>query len=35
MRLRKARYARQIEMGLIDSGIYPDPGPNPNNKPYA
>ena len=32
--LREARYARQIEMGLIDSGVFPDPGPNPNNKPF-
>ena len=33
--LRKARYARQIEMGLIDSETWPDPGPNPDNQPFA
>ncbi len=30
--LRKARYQRQVKMGLIDPAIYPEPGPNPDNK---
>lgn len=29
--LRKARYERQVEMGLIDPEVFPEPGPNPNN----
>lgn len=33
--LRASRYARQIAMGLIDSDDFPDPGPNPNNQPFA
>jgi len=33
--VRKARYQRQVEMGLIDPAIYPDPGPNPDNKSWA
>ena len=32
--LRKKRYDRQVEMGLIDPKVYPDPGPNPNNKTW-
>ncbi len=32
--LRKARYARQVELGLIDPTVFPDPGPNPNNQPF-
>ncbi len=33
--LRKQRYDRQVEMGLIDPKVFPDPGPNPNNKTFA
>ncbi|MGY8640993.1 MAG: arylsulfatase [Verrucomicrobiales bacterium] len=33
--LRKSRYDRQVEMGLIDPKLFPDPGLNPNNKPFA
>ena len=29
--LRAERYQRQVEMGLIDPAVYPEPGPNPNN----
>lgn len=32
--VRRKRYDRQIEMGLIDSGTYPDPGRNPNNQSW-
>lgn len=32
--LREERYARQVEMGLIDPKIFPEPGPNPNNVPW-
>ncbi len=33
--LRKSRYERQVEMGLIDPKIFPEPGPNPNNQPFS
>lgn len=29
--LRQRRYARQVEAGLIDPAVYPDPGHNPDN----
>ncbi|MAS93639.1 MAG: arylsulfatase [Verrucomicrobiales bacterium] len=29
--IRETRYARQVEMGLIDPKTYPEPGPNPDN----
>ena len=32
--LRKARYQRQIELGLIDPATFPEPGKNPGNKPF-
>ena len=32
--LREERYARQVEMGLIDPEIFPEPGTNPNNRPW-
>ncbi|MDF1656636.1 MAG: arylsulfatase [Verrucomicrobiales bacterium] len=32
--LRKARYERQVEMGLIDPDKFPNPGPNPNNRSW-
>lgn len=33
--LRKARYERQVEMGLIDPETFPDPGPNPDNQSWT
>lgn len=33
--LRKSRYQRQVELGLIDPKIFPDPGPNPNNQSWT
>lgn len=33
--LRKSRYQRQVEMGLIDPQKFPDPGPNPNNQSWT
>ncbi len=32
--LRKARYGRQIKLGLIDPVVFPETGPNPNNRPF-
>jgi arylsulfatase len=33
--LRKSRYQRQVEMGLIDPEKFSDPGPNPDNKSWT
>lgn len=33
-KLRKDRYQRQVEMGLIDPKVYPEPGPNPDNETW-
>ncbi|NNE90874.1 MAG: arylsulfatase [Verrucomicrobiales bacterium] len=33
--LRKKRYQRQVEMGLIDPEVFPEPGPNPDNQSFA
>ncbi|MEM9825151.1 MAG: arylsulfatase [Planctomycetota bacterium] len=32
--LRKKRYQRQVDLGLIDPAVWPDPGPNPNNQDF-
>ncbi|MCA9059129.1 MAG: arylsulfatase [Planctomycetaceae bacterium] len=32
--LRKSRYARQVELGLITPAVFPDPGSNPGNKSW-
>jgi arylsulfatase len=32
--LRKARYERQVKMGLIDPAVFPEPGPNPDNRSW-
>lgn len=33
--LREKRYQRQVEMGLIDPDMYPEPGPNDDNLPWV
>lgn len=33
--IRQARYRRQVEMGLIDPKVWPDPGPNPDNESWT
>lgn len=33
--LRKARYQKQVELGLINEAVYPEPGYNKNNKAFA
>ncbi|MDF1861349.1 MAG: arylsulfatase [Verrucomicrobiales bacterium] len=33
--LRKARYQKQVEAGLINPATHPDPGPNRDNKPWG
>ncbi len=33
--LRKSRYQRQVDLGLIDPETFPDPGPNPDNQSWT
>ena len=33
--LRKTRYQRQVESGLIDPETHPEPGPNPDNQNWS
>ncbi|MCB1237363.1 MAG: sulfatase-like hydrolase/transferase, partial [Verrucomicrobiae bacterium] len=33
--LRRARYRRQVETGIIDPAKFPDPGPNPDNTSWT